>query len=163
MWVKLENWYSRYFTYRSTINSKMFIIYEQEHCYEKWYIFLCHDIDGLVPERRNSIALAMELHLSCTNPLIDFEGMPKFSVIHPQLCHFDRVSLYDIWDLNILVSGDENTLSHQCRLMQICINELRHHWIRSWLVTYSMSSHYMAQCWVIVNYTLGEKKFVEFY
>ena len=27
-------------------------------------------IDGLVQERRNSSALAMELHLSCTNPLI---------------------------------------------------------------------------------------------
>ena len=28
------------------------------------------DIDGLVQERRNSIALAMELRLSCTNPSI---------------------------------------------------------------------------------------------
>ena len=27
--------------------------------------------DGLVQERRNSSALAMELHLSCTNPLIE--------------------------------------------------------------------------------------------
>ena len=27
-----------------------------------------HDIDGLVQERRNSSAIAMELHLSCTNP-----------------------------------------------------------------------------------------------
>ena len=29
-------------------------------------------IDGLVQERRNSSALAMELLLSCTNPLIRF-------------------------------------------------------------------------------------------
>ena len=29
-----------------------------------------HDIDGLVHERRNSSALAMELCLSCTDPLI---------------------------------------------------------------------------------------------
>ena len=28
-----------------------------------------YEIDGLVQERRNSSALAMELHLSCTNPL----------------------------------------------------------------------------------------------
>ena len=28
------------------------------------------DIDGLVQERRNSIAKALELHLSCTNPSI---------------------------------------------------------------------------------------------
>ena len=27
-----------------------------------------HEIDGLVQEKYNSIALAMELHLSCTNP-----------------------------------------------------------------------------------------------
>ena len=30
-----------------------------------------HNVDGLVQERRNSIANALELHLSCTNPLID--------------------------------------------------------------------------------------------
>ena len=29
-----------------------------------------HDIDGLVQERRNSSALALELRLSCINPLI---------------------------------------------------------------------------------------------
>ena len=35
----------------------------------------CYDIDGLVQERRNSIVLAMELCLSCTNPLICYETM----------------------------------------------------------------------------------------
>ena len=40
-----------------------------------WYLKLVataneNDIDGLVQERRNSSALAMELHLSCTNPSI---------------------------------------------------------------------------------------------
>ena len=35
------------------------------HCYCAGY-----DIDGLVQERCNSSALAMELHLSCTNPSI---------------------------------------------------------------------------------------------
>ena len=33
------------------------------------YSWWCHEIDGLVQERRNSSALAMELRLSCTNPL----------------------------------------------------------------------------------------------
>ena len=32
-------------------------------------------IDGLVKERRNSIANALELRLSCTNP-IDMAGLP---------------------------------------------------------------------------------------
>ena len=31
---------------------------------------LCPHIDGLVQERCNSIANALELHLSCTNPLM---------------------------------------------------------------------------------------------
>ena len=35
----------------------------------QWYI-LENNINGLVQERRNSSALAMELRLSCTNPLI---------------------------------------------------------------------------------------------
>ena len=42
------------------------------------YIFLRHQIDGLVQERRNSSALAMELHLSRTNPSERLEV----------LCHF---------------------------------------------------------------------------
>ena len=32
--------------------------------------FPIYNIDGLVQERRNSIANALELHLSCTNPSI---------------------------------------------------------------------------------------------
>ena len=33
-------------------------------------IRMAHHIDGLVQERRNSIANALELRLSCTNPWI---------------------------------------------------------------------------------------------
>ena len=33
-------------------------------------LFFVKHIDGLVQERRNSSALAIELRLSCTNPLI---------------------------------------------------------------------------------------------
>ena len=39
-------------------------------CLTKRTIFHCIDIDGLVQERRNSSALAIELRLSCTNPSI---------------------------------------------------------------------------------------------
>ena len=35
-------------------------------------------IDGLVQERRNSSALAMELHLSCTNPSISANTLTSF-------------------------------------------------------------------------------------
>ena len=40
------------------------------------------DIDGLVQERRNSSALAMELRLSCTNPstcILNFRDVQKFT------------------------------------------------------------------------------------
>ena len=44
----------------------------------------CGQIDGLVQERRNSSALAMELRLSCTNPSISWEVLhiPKSSIMN---------------------------------------------------------------------------------
>ena len=46
-------------------------------------------IDGLVQERRNSSALAMELRLSCTNPSI----LPELSG-HKQLSEGPGSSIY---------------------------------------------------------------------
>ena len=40
-----------------------------------WY-----DIDGLVQERRNSSALAMELRLSCTKPSIYQKGILAYNI-----------------------------------------------------------------------------------
>ena len=50
-----------------------------------WYIKssttkLCIHIDGLVQERHNSSALAMELHLSCTNPSILNQALPVIKI-----------------------------------------------------------------------------------
>ena len=42
----------------------------QFHYLKLFHISFNFNIDGLVQERRNSSALAMELHLSCTNPSI---------------------------------------------------------------------------------------------
>ena len=39
-------------------------------CKMPFYQDICAYNDGLVQERRNSIANALELHLSCTNPAI---------------------------------------------------------------------------------------------
>ena len=44
-------------------------------------IISTHNFDGLVQERRNSSALAMELRLSCTNPSI---LAPTRSTFHMQ-------------------------------------------------------------------------------
>ena len=38
--------------------------------YTPFHFSLADDIDGLVQERRNSSTLAMELCLSCSNPLV---------------------------------------------------------------------------------------------
>ena len=39
----------------------------------------------------------------------------------------------------------------------ISVSELDHHWFRLWLVACSAPSHYLTQCWFIVNWTLGNK------
>ena len=46
-------------------------------CYVYKYTY---NIDGLVQERRNSSVLAMELHLSCINPLIYSHSFGKYQV-----------------------------------------------------------------------------------
>ena len=35
--------------------------------------------------------------------------------------------------------------------------ETNHHWFRYWLVAFSAPSHYLNQCWIIVNLTIGNK------
>ena len=39
----------------------------------------------------------------------------------------------------------------------ICISESGQHWFRQRLVAYSVPSHYLNQCWKIVNWTLRNK------
>ena len=46
-------------------------------------------------------------------------------------------------------------LTHWGPVMHMCIGNLSHHWFRWWLVTRSAPSHYLKQCWNIVNWTLG--------
>ena len=68
-----------------------------------------HYVAGLVQERRNSSALAIELRLSCTNPLIcdiivtdaKFEHGMKF---HSEQKKFGEISNSSIWKMQILNS-----------------------------------------------------------
>ena len=41
---------------------------DKEYAYWRYHCLTTHEFDGLVQERYNSSALAMELHLSSTNP-----------------------------------------------------------------------------------------------
>ena len=47
------------------------------------------------------------------------------------------------------------SLTYRGRETHICVSKLGHHWFRYALVTSSAPSHYMNQCWNIVNCTLG--------
>ena len=53
------------------------------------------------------------------------------------------------------------TQSHQLNTLRPSDAYMRgwtnHHWFRYWLVAYPTSSHYLNQCWNIVNWTLGNK------
>ena len=51
----------------------------------------------------------------------------------------------------------ENILTHLPIVPHICVSELGQHWFRWWLVAWSAPSHYLNQCWNIVNGTLGNK------
>ena len=42
------------------------------HAWDYWIVLILDDIDGLMQERRKSIANALELHLTCTKPSIWF-------------------------------------------------------------------------------------------
>ena len=47
------------------------------------------------------------------------------------------------------------SLTHLPLVPHICVNDLGHHWFRKWLVACSASSHYLNQCWLIVNWAPG--------
>ena len=49
-------------------------------------------------------------------------------------------------------------LTHLPLVPHICVNGWGHHWSRYWLVACSAPSHYINQCWFIVNWT-PENKF----
>ena len=48
------------------------------------------------------------------------------------------------------------SLTQWGRQTHICVTKLSHHWFILWLVAWS-PSHYLTQCWNIVNWTLSNK------
>ena len=46
-------------------------------------------------------------------------------------------------------------LTHLVLVSHICISESGQHWFRWWLLVYSVLSHYLNRCWVMVNRTLN--------
>ena len=70
--------------------------------------------------------------------------------IDPEQCHH-------------IVSLGHNELTHLLLVSHICVGGYGQHWFRQWLVAYSVPSHYLNQCWVIVNWTLKKKLQLNFY
>ena len=50
--------------------------------------------------------------------------------------------------------NDVNNLRPSNAYIIICVSKLGHHWFRLWFVDCPVPSHYMIQCWDIVNWTL---------
>ena len=48
-------------------------------------------------------------------------------------------------------------LNHHPLVPHICVNEWCQHWLKWWPVACSAPSHYLNQCWFIVNWTLRNK------
>ena len=60
--------------------------------------------------------------------------------------------------------GHDNVIMHQLALSthlplvpHICVSDSGQRWFKWWLVVYSAPTHYLKQCWVIVNWTLRKK------
>ena len=48
----------------------------------------------------------------------------------------------------------KSPLTHLPIVLHICVCESDQHRFRQWLVAYSAPSHYLNQCWIIINWTL---------
>ena len=46
---------------------------------------------------------------------------------------------------------------HWDRVTHICVNKQGHHWFRLLVVVWPAPSHYLNQCWNIVDWTIGNK------
>ena len=50
-----------------------------------------------------------------------------------------------------------SVLTHLPLVLHLCVSESNQQWFTQWLVAYSAPSHYLNQCWVIVNWTIRNK------
>ena len=109
----------------------------------KWELsnFRDTDINGLIQERRNSIANTLELHrhLSCTNPSIydTANFIPDLIVVSFNKCHSHEWSLSyfnPLWPSN--AKWQKRSGSTEAQVMACCL---------------MAPSHYLNQCWLIIS------------
>ena len=51
----------------------------------------------------------------------------------------------------------DSYIKHLPQVLHISVSGSGQHWFRKWLFTYSVPSHYLNQCWLVVNWTLRNK------
>ena len=73
---------------------------------------LCSNIDGLVQERRNSSALAMELRLFCTNPLIWWPSLYDGHHSITMIWNFHRIWIVTGRNSSEMDSRNRNKMCH---------------------------------------------------
>ena len=103
---------------------------------------------------------------SCTSKLKHFaQGWVNIYVLsfyslelwENDMKHENEQSIIQSLQANGLKSRTPRILTHLPLVMHICESESGQHWFRLWLVAYLVPSHYLNQCWVIVNWTLRNK------
>ena len=67
------------------------------------------------------------------------------------------LGLYKISTVLLMTISNAYYLTHWGHVTHTCVSKLGHHWFRYWLVAWSPPSHYLHQCWNIVNCTLTNK------
>ena len=82
-------------------------------------------------------------------------SLSPYGVTRPQsvnnIFRFVVVVLRQLHDAPSTVNSPTPLVPH------ICVSESVQHWFRWWLVAYPAPSHYLKQCWFIVNWTLRNK------
>ena len=82
------------------------------------------------------------------------------------------ISLIWVWTLKIedyscISQGGQwviqGMLTHWGWVTHICISKLSHHCFKQWHVPCMVPSHYLNQCWIIVNWTIANKFQWNFY
>ena len=96
--------------------------------------------------RKSVLLQVMAWCLTGTKPLPEPKLTKRNSKWHHQASL--RIKLSTWWSLGF------NELTHLALVLQICISEVGEHWFRQWLGAEQATSHYLNQCWFIVNWAL---------
>ena len=88
----------------------------------------------------------------CDSQNLQYKTHPEFWPSHRRIF---KTSLY--YKTRLILETRRYHLTHWGRVTHICVSKTYQLWFRQWLVAWPAPSHYLNQCWNIVNWTLGNK------